>query len=89
MYLLTLRTIHSDAGISTPMLANIANSFAEEKRILFIDIRKNVNRHCPVCPHAGGRSRARHTRVLSQRFAACFRLLLFSWRKGLVYPRLH
>jgi len=43
MYLLTLRTIHSDAGISTHVLVNIANLFAEEKRILFIDVRKNVN----------------------------------------------
>jgi hypothetical protein len=45
MYLLTPRTIHSDAGISTPMLANIANFFAEEKRILFIDVRKKANKH--------------------------------------------
>jgi hypothetical protein len=50
MYLLTLRTFHSDARISTPMLANIANFFAEEKRILFIDVRKNVNRHYPAFP---------------------------------------
>jgi hypothetical protein len=45
--------MRSGAANCTPVLVTIANSFAEAKRILLIDIIKKVNRHYPAFPHAG------------------------------------
>jgi hypothetical protein len=39
--------IHGGTGSSTPNERSLGDSVAKEKRIIFINVRKNINGHYP------------------------------------------